>query len=86
MRTILGIDLGTSSVKAMLLDVDGGVVGVKAKDYGVDILSILAGRNRVRKCGGIPLWKFLAVCGKCTAMPLRPSAPWDIPVRCMVLC
>ena len=37
MRTILGIDLGTSSVKAMLLDVDGGVVGVKAKDYGVDI-------------------------------------------------
>ena len=38
MRVILGIDLGTSSVKAMLLDVENGVVGVKAKDYGVDIL------------------------------------------------
>lgn len=37
MRTILGIDLGTSSVKAMLLDMDGGVIAVKAKEYGVDI-------------------------------------------------
>lgn len=37
MRVVLGIDLGTSSVKAMLLDLENGVVGVKAKDYGVDI-------------------------------------------------
>ena len=37
MKTILGIDLGTSSVKAMLLNVDAGVVGVRAKEYEVDI-------------------------------------------------
>lgn len=37
MRVVLGIDLGTSSVKAMLLDVDGSVIGVRAKEYGVDI-------------------------------------------------
>lgn len=37
MKVILGIDLGTSSVKAMLLDLEEGVIGVKTKEYGVDI-------------------------------------------------
>lgn len=37
MKVILGIDLGTSSVKAMLLDLEKGVIGVKTKGYGVDI-------------------------------------------------
>lgn len=37
MKVILGIDLGTSSVKAMLLDVDKGVVDVAAKSYEVSI-------------------------------------------------
>lgn len=35
MASILGIDLGTSSVKAMLLDVEKGVVGVEAQSYDV---------------------------------------------------
>ena len=37
MRTILGIDLGTSSVKAMLFDAEQGVIAVRAEEYGVDI-------------------------------------------------
>jgi xylulokinase len=37
MKTILGIDLGTSSVKAMLLDIDHGVIDVAAKNYTVSI-------------------------------------------------
>jgi xylulokinase len=40
MATILGIDLGTSSVKAMLLDVDNGVIDVINRNYGVDIPQI----------------------------------------------
>ena len=38
MASILGIDLGTSSVKAMLLDVEKGVVGVEAQSYDVQTL------------------------------------------------
>ncbi len=34
---ILGIDLGTSSVKAMLLDAEAGVIGVGARGYEVSI-------------------------------------------------
>ncbi len=34
---ILGIDLGTSSAKAMLLDVEEGVIGVRAQEYEVSI-------------------------------------------------
>ena len=37
MAAILGIDLGTSSVKAMLLDVDKGVIDVISESYDVDI-------------------------------------------------
>lgn len=37
MACILGIDLGTSSVKAMLLDVQTGVIGVEAQGYDVQI-------------------------------------------------
>lgn len=37
MAVILGIDIGTSSVKGMLLDTEKGVLGVKTKSYGVDI-------------------------------------------------
>ena len=37
MAVILGIDIGTSSVKGMLLDTGKGVLGVKTKSYGVDI-------------------------------------------------
>lgn len=37
MACLLGIDLGTSSVKAMLLDEKEGVVGIVSKSYGVDI-------------------------------------------------
>ena len=36
-KTILGIDLGTSSVKVMLLDPQSGVLGTAAREYGVDI-------------------------------------------------
>lgn len=37
MGCILGIDLGTSSVKAMLLDTEGGVIGTQAQTYDVRI-------------------------------------------------
>ena len=37
MAVILGIDIGTSSIKSMLLDTEKGVIAVKAKEYGVDI-------------------------------------------------
>ncbi len=37
MNCILGIDLGTSSVKAMLLDPEQGVAGVQAQAYTVEI-------------------------------------------------
>lgn len=37
MAVVLGIDLGTSSVKAMLLDTKEGPLAVRAKGYGVDI-------------------------------------------------
>lgn len=37
MSVILGIDLGTSSVKAMLLDSGKGVVSVESSSYEVDI-------------------------------------------------
>ena len=37
MAVILGIDIGTSSLKAMLLDTEKGVLTTKAKGYGVDI-------------------------------------------------
>lgn len=37
MASILGIDLGTSSVKAMLLDVDKGIIDVISESYNVDI-------------------------------------------------
>ena len=36
-KTILGIDLGTSSVKVMLLNPQSGVLGTAAREYGVDI-------------------------------------------------
>lgn len=39
MAVILGIDIGTSSVKAMLLDTEKGILDVRAKEYGVDISS-----------------------------------------------
>lgn len=37
MAVILGIDIGTSSIKSMLLDTEKGVIAVKAKEYSVDI-------------------------------------------------
>ena len=37
MAMILGIDVGTSGIKAMLLDTEKGVTAVHAKSYEVDI-------------------------------------------------
>lgn len=37
MKTLLGIDIGTSSAKAMLMDLDGQVLSLQAEDYDVDI-------------------------------------------------
>ena len=37
MKTLLGIDIGTSSAKAMLMDLDGQVLYLQAEDYDVDI-------------------------------------------------
>lgn len=38
MAVILGIDIGTSSIKAMMLDSDQGSIAVRAKEYRVDIV------------------------------------------------
>lgn len=40
MASILGIDLGTSSVKAMLLDINHGVMGLESMAYDVDVPSV----------------------------------------------
>jgi xylulokinase len=37
---ILGIDLGTSSVKAVLLDTGGAVLGIGQREYNIDVPSI----------------------------------------------
>lgn len=37
MASVLGIDIGTSSTKIMLLDEYTGVVGVESENYDVDI-------------------------------------------------
>lgn len=37
MAIVLGIDLGTSSIKAMLLNTDIGVIGLETEGYSVDI-------------------------------------------------
>ena len=37
MAVVLGIDVGTSSIKAMLLDTEKGVRGICSKTYEVDI-------------------------------------------------
>lgn len=39
MAVVLGIDLGTSSIKAMLLDTEEGVIAAEAQEYPVDIPS-----------------------------------------------
>lgn len=40
MASVLGIDIGTSSVKVMLLDVERGVIGVESRGYDVLIPQI----------------------------------------------
>ena len=37
MSVVLGIDLGTSSVKALLIDCERGVIGQASQDYDVSI-------------------------------------------------
>lgn len=37
MRTLLGIDIGTSSLKAMLLNIESGEMYVKRRKYSVSI-------------------------------------------------
>ena len=37
MRTLLGIDIGTSSIKAMMLDIASGKIYVKKRRYSVSI-------------------------------------------------
>lgn len=37
MAVVLGIDVGTSGIKAMLMDTEKGVMAIQAKEYGVDI-------------------------------------------------
>ena len=46
MACILGIDLGTSSIKAMLLDEEKGVIGTSARSYTVNIPE-----ERIRRAG-----------------------------------
>lgn len=37
MAYLLGIDLGTSSVKTLLMDVDGNIISIHQEEYGIDI-------------------------------------------------
>ena len=32
---LMGIDLGTSSVKVLLIDVDGNILGIRANSYEI---------------------------------------------------
>ena len=45
----IGIDLGTSAVKLLLMDVDGKIKKIASRTY--DLSRIRAGRNRIRQTG-----------------------------------
>ena len=52
MGYLMGIDLGTSSVKALITDETGEVKGIG--QVGYEILTPRVGmRSRIRQCGGI---------------------------------
>ena len=81
MRTILGIDLGTSSVKAMLFDAEQGVIAVRAEEYGVDIAHPgWAQQSPALWSECFAGWKVIT--GKRTGRSVRS----DIPGRCMAWC
>lgn len=48
----IGVDLGTSSVKLILMEASGNIVNTVSKSYPIDFLS-QAGQNRIRMTGMI---------------------------------
>ena len=48
MQTLLGIDLGTSSIKAMLLDTERGVIGIESQKFLQPIV-----QNKTLTIGGM---------------------------------
>lgn len=52
----IGVDLGTSAVKLLLMSADGKIENVVSKEYPLFSL-IPVGRNKIRKTGGLRLLK-----------------------------
>ena len=53
MASLLGIDIGTSGTKVMLLDEKTGVAGIESETYQVSIPRRDM-QSRIRMCGGRP--------------------------------
>ena len=51
MKYYIGVDLGTSAVKLLLMDQEGQVVNIVSREYPLSF-PIRAGQNRTRKTGG----------------------------------
>lgn len=52
----IGVDLGTSAVKLLLMEADGTIRNVVSKEYPL-YFPIRAGQNRSRRTGGTLWWK-----------------------------
>ena len=61
MKYYIGVDLGTSAVKLLLMDQEGQVVNIVSREYPLSfphqknihyIFHTRAGQNRIRKTGG----------------------------------
>ena len=52
----IGIDLGTSAVKLLLMDSEGNIRNIVSREYPL-YFHIPAGRNRSRRTGMNRLWR-----------------------------
>ncbi len=83
MKALLGIDLGTSSVKVVVSSMKGAVEGLGKAEYPI-LLPSLAMPNRTLRTGGM---RRSPRCGKrCTRRPLLKFWPLDSRARCTGSC
>jgi hypothetical protein len=78
----LGIDIGTSEVKALLLDDANCVVGT-LKPRCRSRVRTPCGRSRIRATGGPPRWLRLPTCARRSPPRTLPCAASACPDRCM---
>lgn len=52
----IGVDLGTSAVKLLLMEGSGKICNIVSKEYPLFFL-IRAGLNRIRRTGLLRVWK-----------------------------